>query len=157
MPGLILLLLNGIFVQERFWHVTVSYTHLSGAVYQLEEFHHWAKNPFQNEGKTFDDAAWKDWYARIAIANVVIPKVDDMLDDPEEERNRIKGEALFLRAGFYFLLTNFYGLPYREASAATDLSVPLKLTEYIDCLLYTSIRSWFGCFLLCNPSSSGMC
>ena len=47
----------------------------SGAVYQLEEFHHWAKNPFQNEGKTFDDAAWKDWYARIAIANVVIPKL----------------------------------------------------------------------------------
>ena len=109
----------------------------SGAVYQLEEFHHWAKNPFQNEGKTFDDAAWKDWYARIAIANVVIPKVDDMLDDPEEERNRIKGEALFLRAGFYFLLTNFYGLPYREASAATDLSVPLKLTEYIEDKYYS--------------------
>lgn len=69
---------------------------------------------------------WKDLYARIAITNVVIPKVDEMIDDLEEDRNRVKGEALFLRASFYYLLTNFYGLPYRESTAATDLSVPLK-------------------------------
>ena len=25
------------------------------------------------------------------------------------------------------------------------------------CYLRSWIRSWFGCFLLCNPSSSGMC
>ena len=25
------------------------------------------------------------------------------------------------------------------------------------CYLRSRIRSWFGCFLLCNPSSSGMC
>lgn len=109
----------------------------SGAIYQLREFHHWAKNPFQNEGVPFDDPTWKDLYARIAISNVVIPKIDDMTEDLKEDRDRVKGEALFLRASFYYLLTNFYGLPYRESTAAKDLSVPLKLTEYVEDRYYS--------------------
>ena len=109
----------------------------TGAVFRIAEFHHWTKNPFQYEGKPYDDMMWKDLYARIAVTNVIIPKVDDMEDDLEEDRNRIKGEALFLRASFYYLLTNFYGLPYREATASTDLSVPLKLTEYVEDKYYS--------------------
>ncbi len=109
----------------------------TGSIYMIEEFHHWIKNPFQSDGVPFDDPMWKDLYARIAITNVVIPKVDEMIDDLEEDRNRVKGEALFLRASFYYLLTNFYGLPYRESTAATDLSVPLKLTDYIEDRYYS--------------------
>lgn len=109
----------------------------SGGLAQLAEFYNWAKNPFQFGGKSYDDMMWKDLYARIAITNVIIPKVDDMVDDLEEERARVKGEALFLRASFYYLLANFYGLPYREATAATDLSIPLKLTEYIEDKYYS--------------------
>jgi len=108
-----------------------------GGINQIEEFHHWIKNPFQSNGVPFDDPMWKDLYARIAITNVVIPKVDEMIDDLEEDRKRVKGEALFLRASFYWLLTNFYGLPYREATAATDLSVPLKLTDYVEDRYYS--------------------
>ena len=99
---------------------------------QLVNFHTWQKNPFQFQGEPYDDPTWKDLYERIAVMNVVIPKVDEMVDDLESERNRIKGEALFLRGSYYYLLANFYGLPYRVASASTDLSVPLKLSEYVE-------------------------
>lgn len=105
---------------------------VNGNLDYIASFHTWQKNPFQYQGKPYDDPTWKDLYARIAVMNVVIPKVDEMIDDPEEERNRIKGEALFLRGSCYYLLANFYGLPYQKVSAATDLSVPLKLTEYVE-------------------------
>ena len=99
---------------------------------QLVNFHTWQKNPFQFQGEPYDDPTWKDLYERIAVMNVVIPKVDEMVDDLESERNRIKGEAFFLRGSYYYLLANFYGLPYSVASASTDLSVPLKLSEYVE-------------------------
>lgn len=98
----------------------------------IEEFHHWAKNPFQANGVPYDDPTWKDLYERIAVTNVVIPKVEELMGELPEDRNRVKGEALFLRASFYYLLANFYGLPYKVSTASTDLSVPLKLTEYVE-------------------------
>lgn len=98
----------------------------------IEGFYHWDKNPFNQSGTPYKDETWSDLYARIAVANVVIPKVDEMIEDQVEERNRIKGEALFLRASFYYFLVNFYALPYSPATADKEPGVPLKLTEYIE-------------------------
>ncbi|WP_065218703.1 MULTISPECIES: RagB/SusD family nutrient uptake outer membrane protein [Butyricimonas] len=109
-----------------------SLTDAYGGFMPIEGFYHWDKNPFNQNGTPYKDETWSDLYSRIAIANVVIPKVDDMTDDPIEDRNRIKGEALFLRASFYYFLINFYALPYSKTTADTELGVPLKLTEYIE-------------------------
>ena len=56
------------------------------------------------------------------------------VDSPAEEndRVRVKGECHFIRASLYFTLVNLYGKAYSKISAATDLGVPLKLTEYIE-------------------------
>ena len=49
----------------------------------------------------------------------------------ELQRRRIKGEAHFLRALYYFTLVNLYGQPYCPKNVATP-AVPLKLTEFVE-------------------------
>ena len=53
-------------------------------------------------------------------------------DDPEETRNRVQGEAEFLRGACYYLLVNMYAKPYVKATANDDLGVPLNVTEKIE-------------------------
>ncbi|UCS93835.1 RagB/SusD family nutrient uptake outer membrane protein [Echinicola marina] len=62
---------------------------------------------------------WKTLYQGIYRANLVLAKVDNPELD-EEARNRIKGQALFLRGYYYFLLVKNYG------------SVPMLLTDKPD-------------------------
>ena len=45
------------------------------------------------------------------------------------DRNRIEGEARFLRGAYYYLLVNLYANPYVKETASTDMGVPLNLTE----------------------------
>lgn len=54
---------------------------------------------------------WRTLYIGIYRANLVLAKVDNP-DLDEVERNNIKGQALFLRAYYYFMLVrNFGGVP----------------------------------------------
>lgn len=69
--------------------------------------------------------AWKTSYEDVAIANYVI-KLIDQADGKQEEKDFIKGEAFFIRALSYFNLLNLYGVPYKSATANTDLGVPLR-------------------------------
>lgn len=62
---------------------------------------------------------WKVLYQGIYRANLVLAKVDNPELD-ETRRNRIKGQALFLRAYYYYLLASNFG------------DVPLLLTESPD-------------------------
>ena len=43
----------------------------------------------------------------------------------------MEGEARFLRGAYYYLLTNLYANPYVKETAASDMGVPLNLTEDI--------------------------
>lgn len=82
-----------------------------------------------------DSRYWNDLYKRIGVCNMVISLIDEQ---PERkagdamEKERIKGEAYFLRGAYYFLLVNLYGKPYVPATADSDLGVPVKLTEFIE-------------------------
>ena len=66
---------------------------------------------------------------------MVIKAVDELnvsKDADILECRRVKGEAHFLRAVYYYMLANLYGKPYDPATAVTNLAVPIKLTEYIE-------------------------
>lgn len=87
-----------------------------------------------------EDTDWTRLYYRINIANMVIANIDDMdaANETEQlEMNRIKGEAYFLRAAYYFALANLYGKPYDPETAATDPAVPIKTAEFIEDKIYT--------------------
>lgn len=94
-------------------------------------YYHWRENPnMGSNGAMYTDVAWKDLYARIAVVNTVIHKVDQYPGDPM--RLQVKGEAHFLRACYYYLLVNIYAQPYSAATAHSTPGVPLKTTPEID-------------------------
>ncbi len=83
---------------------------------------------------------WDRIYKHINVANMVLADIDNQSAETEEDRlavSRIKGEAYFLRAAYYFTLANLYGKPYVPATAKTDLAVPIKLTEFIEDKVYS--------------------
>lgn len=52
---------------------------------------------------------WQTLYIGINRANMLLENIDKPQDLTDDERSAIKGEALFLRAYFYFLLVTNYG------------------------------------------------
>ncbi|WP_158856841.1 RagB/SusD family nutrient uptake outer membrane protein [Lunatibacter salilacus] len=74
---------------------------------------------------SFITDTWISAYNAINIANNIL-SVIDVVD--EEDRDRVRGEALFIRGALYFELVKFYGLPYSAGSTTENLGVPLVLT-----------------------------
>lgn len=118
-------------------------TNTATAKYSREAFrsaYTWQDNPFYDiELVEKKDEEWTIIYKRIAVLNSIIFQVEELRDKEQDQDRltRVKGEALFLRAQYYFWLTNLYGQPYSKATAATDLGVPLKTTEVIVDMYYS--------------------
>ena len=82
-----------------------------------------------------DDVYWNLIYKHLNVVNMVIEAIEEVpggQEYDEKNKERVKGEAYFLRAAYYFLLVNMYGQPYTPQTAASSLAVPLKLTSYIE-------------------------
>ncbi|MFA4868394.1 MAG: RagB/SusD family nutrient uptake outer membrane protein [Pedobacter sp.] len=68
-------------------------------------------------GHSYVAAVWRDCYDGINRANAFLENVDNNPSIPESFRNRLRGEAHFLRGYYYFLLVQFYGgVPIRTES-----------------------------------------
>jgi hypothetical protein len=76
---------------------------------------------------TNDDvvALWTDAYFCINICNNVLSALTVV---NEADRNRVEGEAKFLRACVYFELVRFFGQQYEAGQNNSQLAVPLILT-----------------------------
>ena len=99
----------------------------------FKNFYDWSDqltiNPKTEE--EWEDRDWEKMYSHIAYLNVIIAHVKKFTNDSVEIRNRIEGEARFLRGAYYYLLVNLYANPYVKETASTDMGVPLNLTEDI--------------------------
>lgn len=93
-------------------------------------FHYWLPNPrTASDGVVATtDNIFTNTYKRIARINTVFHNIPLLKDkgEPQTVLRRISGEAHFLRAFYYFLLVNSYGMPYKPATASSDFGVPLK-------------------------------
>ncbi|HOY14184.1 MAG TPA: RagB/SusD family nutrient uptake outer membrane protein [Saprospiraceae bacterium] len=71
------------------------------------------------------NAFWKLQYNGITQCNVVLDNIDN-IDIQAAKKDRIKGEALFLRAYYYFLLTQVFGdVPFMTSVLSPDeLKIP---------------------------------
>jgi starch-binding outer membrane protein, SusD/RagB family len=74
---------------------------------------------------SFVEGTWAAAYRVINVSNNVLSAID-VVD--EEDRDRVRGEALFLRGSMYFELIKLYGLPYVAGNPNSNLGVPLILT-----------------------------
>ncbi len=72
---------------------------------------------------------WRFTYERILGCNSALDYIDDMTGS-EEEKNYVKGQALALRAFYYFNLINLFGEPYYYNKQAPG--VPLKLNSNLE-------------------------
>lgn len=89
---------------------------------------------FDKLSSSSDNYTFNKLYEHINICNMALYEIDRQSGNTTAEREaitRIKGEAHFLRAAYYFVLVNLYGKPY-QASSATDLGIPIKLSEVIE-------------------------
>ena len=81
------------------------------------------KSIFTNN--SFITGTWLRAYSAINTCNNILEAINVV---NEEDRDRVRGEALFIRGAIYFELVRFYGLPYAAGNAALNPGVPVVLT-----------------------------
>ncbi|QWX82783.1 RagB/SusD family nutrient uptake outer membrane protein [Cellulophaga sp. HaHaR_3_176] len=86
----------------------------------------------------FIDEIWANAYETINQTNLVIDNIETVTSSTEE-KNRIEGEAKFLRALNYLDLVKSFGMPYVAGQVNSQLGVPLRLNGIIDYTLDTAI------------------
>jgi hypothetical protein len=79
-----------------------------------------------NENAT---ATWLDAYTAINVANNVLSALD-VVD--QADRDRVEGEAKFIRASIYFQLVRIYASDYNEDPSAPGVPLVLEATRGID-------------------------
>jgi hypothetical protein len=74
---------------------------------------------------TFVNNVWESGYTAINNANNVIASLDKV---EAAKKNRVEGEAKFIRGASYFDLVRLFGKAYNDGSPNTNLGVPIVLT-----------------------------
>lgn len=90
-------------------------------------------------GTRMYEYSYQSYYNSIFYANAVIANVQDADEDSATEtKAQLLAEAHALRAYCHFDLTNLYGAPYDQATAATDRTAPLATHIDIEQKYYPS-------------------
>lgn len=95
----------------------------------------WQENPYlDNENKELPEGNWTSMYHRIAVLNTILYQLNEMDIDKDELllARQVKGEALYLRAAYYFWMVNLYARPYSRLTASQDLGIPLKINSDVE-------------------------
>lgn len=77
--------------------------------------------------------SWVLYYKKIMGCNLVLDYVDEMVGSVDNKEN-LKGQALAMRAYYYFMLVNLYGQPYnnKDIDITKSLAVPLMLKSEVE-------------------------
>lgn len=133
------------FMSDEVKESTDNYNDFGNYLHSMFPFYTWQHDTGLNDELKYvggDDVYWDMLYDKINITNMVIALIDEQAEyneDDHAEKERVKGEAYFLRAAYYFLLVNLYAQPYTPATAATTPGVPVKRTEYVEDIEYERI------------------
>lgn len=109
---------------------------INGNYTDYEHFFKWSSYPCMRNYEVYKDETWSTMYEHISATNVVLAKLDE-IDELPEEADRLRGECRFLRGFYYYFLVNTYAKPYVESSADEDLGVPVKTTEYVEDIYFS--------------------
>ena len=114
-----------------------SFTELVGTDGAIEQFPTFTWQPdFVNRNglgteiaATPNSTGYAQYYTWIMGCNAVLDNIDEAIGT-QEQRDRVRAEALAVRAFLYFRLANVYGEPYYKNPEA--LAVPLKLNSNLE-------------------------
>lgn len=115
-------MINLDFMGEDIVHTAAGTTYFRNA-------YKWADH--RNQESTLVAFVYDYYYKVIANANMIILNID-ALEGEESQKNRIKGEALVLRAWAHFNLVQIYGERYDATRENTQLGVPLMTITSTD-------------------------
>lgn len=113
-----------------------------GVVSSMFPFYTWQQDTGVDRDLKYvggDAKYWNDLYSRINVCNMVLALIDEQSetnDYDKDQKERVKGEAYFLRGMCYFFLANLYSQPFDPAKAESDPGVPLKTSEFIEDIEY---------------------
>ena len=72
------------------------------------------------------DAEWTNLYSAVYYANNVLFNLD-FVSGTDQQKNHIRGQALFFRAHAFFQLLELYAKQYDPATAGSDMGIVLRL------------------------------
>jgi len=84
-------------------------------------------NYFYSSADPYAAGVWSNLFSGINRANVVLANVDKNVTIKQEKRDAIRGEMLFLRGYYYFMLVQYYGgvpLKLSPTSSVIDVDIP---------------------------------
>ncbi|WP_162143066.1 RagB/SusD family nutrient uptake outer membrane protein [Pedobacter glucosidilyticus] len=85
---------------------------------------------WRNTADDGDAGNWQRMYSTILACNVVLETLEaNNYSDNQNVASQLKGQALFHRANNFFNLLMIFAPAYQEATAATDLGIPLRLSS----------------------------
>lgn len=96
--------------------------HMSSAALRTQRLFRWEADIYEAEENAGE---LENTMENLYIYNKIINEVLNASEGTEQEKLALQAEAKAGRAWVYFLLINYYGLPYNEATSSTDLGFPL--------------------------------
>lgn len=95
-----------------------------------------------DQANAVSGAQWRGWYRTIHRANVIIKKASEVKNITNDTRNRLIGEARFLRAWAYFELGTLYGgVPiYTEFVQSVNGSKPRSTQKEVYDLVIADLK-----------------
>ena len=106
-----------------------------GYVEKYQALFTWKREMYEETATLKGMNTWDLFYKRIGGCNVVLDYLD-RVTGANEKKMDMRGQALVLRAWWYFSLVNLYGLPYNVGDPTKNLGVPLKLDMEVTEKLY---------------------
>ncbi|WP_207514083.1 RagB/SusD family nutrient uptake outer membrane protein [Longitalea luteola] len=106
--------------QETMWGGQIPIRHNATTDESFFSYTSFPTGPFRynyDPSDTYITTLWRNLYVGIERANTLLANMHEAEDMSDEKKAIVRGEALFLRAFYYFTLVQYYG------------DVPLKLTQ----------------------------
>lgn len=89
-----------------------------------QNFYKWADDVYLPEDNAPE---WGAFYSQNYVYNLVIQGTMESRGGTDREKNMLVAEARAVRAYLHFYAAQLFAAPYQEATAATDLGIPLVL------------------------------
>ena len=106
--------------------LTATQTSVSELDFKMNQAYQWEGKIF---GEEDDVCEWATMYQQIYTFNVIINNVMDASGGTNKRKLELQAEARVNRAFRYLILAQYFGKPYNESTANSDLCVPLVVED----------------------------